>query len=111
MKLIKNQKKNYKNIFGFYEKPRVSVFRSNKHIYAQIINDNIGITITCASSIEKMKNKKFKKMDKAMEVGIILGERIKKCGIKKVVFDRNGYLYHGRIKALAEGLRKRGIKF
>lgn len=97
-----------KSVNGTAERPRLSVFRSNKQIYAQLINDLTGTTLVSASSlgIEKMA-----KIEQAQKVGALLAEKAKSAGIETVVFDRNGYLYHGRVKELAEGARKGGLKF
>jgi large subunit ribosomal protein L18 len=93
-------------------RPRLSVFRSMKNIYVQIIDDQKGLTIAAASSLEKeLKGKKAGKKAAASEVGKLIAERAKKAGITDVVFDRGGYLYHGRVKALAEGAREGGLKF
>ena len=101
-----------KKVYGSEEKPRLSVFRSNKQIYAQLINDDKGSTLVAASSREKVfADKKAPKQDMAKEVGKLLAEKAKEAGIEKVIFDRNGYLYHGRIKSLAEGAREGGLKF
>jgi len=101
-----------KKVFGSNDKPRLSVFRSNKQIYAQLINDDQGTTIVSASSREKaFAEKKVPKADMAKEVGKLLAEKAKEAGIEKVVFDRNGYLYHGRVKSLAEGAREGGLNF
>ena len=97
-------------IQGTDSRPRLSVFRSNKEIYAQIINDNEGNTLAAASSIEKNIKKTVKKKD-AEIVGELLAERALKKGIKEIKFDRGGYLYHGRVKALADSVRKKGLKF
>jgi large subunit ribosomal protein L18 len=99
-----------KKINGNNEVPRVSVFRSNAEIYAQIVNDKTGHTLLSVSSI-KMKDAKGKKSDIAKEVGVLLAKNAIEAGIKKVVFDRNGYLYHGRVKSLAEGAREGGLEF
>jgi large subunit ribosomal protein L18 len=95
-------------------KPRLSVFRSSKHIYAQVIDDAKGVTVAAASSIEKDLKARIKTgADKAAaaEVGKLLAERAVKAGIAEVVFDRGGYLYHGRIKSLAEAAREGGLSF
>ena len=92
---------------------RLSVFRSNKNIYAQIIDDNTGKTLVSASSLEKEINNS-KKDDKFMieeKIGNLIAERSIEKGIKKVIFDKGSYLYHGRIKALAESARKKGLEF
>ena len=101
-----------KKIEGSGNSPRLSVFRSNKEIYAQLINDLDGKTLAAASSNEKeLKKAKGTKSDLAKNVGKLIGERAKKAGFEIVVFDRSGYLYHGRVKALAEGAREAGLKF
>lgn len=101
-----------KKIAGRAEKPRLSVFRSNRHIYAQIIDDTAGRTLACASTLEKgLDSKEKKKVDVAAEVGRLLAERAKQEGVQKVVFERGGNLYHGRVKALAEGARQGGLEF
>jgi len=118
---LRRKKRIRKKIFGFPERPRVSVFRSHKHIYAQIINDVEGHTLVALSSlspevrtkVEELKGKgEIKgKVDVARLVGRMLAEKAKEKGITKVVFDRSGYKYHGRVKALAEGLREGGLEF
>ena len=97
-----------KSVNGTAERPRLSVFRSNKQIYAQLINDLTGTTLVSASSlgIEKMA-----KIEQAQKVGALLAEKAKSAGIETVVFDRNGYLYHGRVKALADAAREGGLNF
>lgn len=101
-----------KKVSGSTEQPRLSVFRSNKQIYAQVIDDNKGFTLVAASSAEKaFAEKKITKTEMAKEVGKLLAEKAREAGIEKVVFDRNGYLYHGRVKSLAEGAREGGLKF
>ncbi|MFN2395504.1 MAG: 50S ribosomal protein L18 [Bacteroidales bacterium] len=101
-----------KRVLGSGEKLRLSVFRSNKQIYAQLINDDKGLTVIAASSREKaFEEKKGNKTETAKEVGKLLAEKAKEAGIENVVFDRNGYLYHGRVKSLAEGAREGGLKF
>ncbi len=96
---------------GTKEMPRLSVFRSNSEIYAQIIDDVKGVTLTAASSLEKGAEKSGTKCEIAAKVGKVLAERALAAGINNVVFDRNGYLYHGRVKALADGAREGGLKF
>ena len=91
---------------------RVVVFKSNKHIYGQLLDDNKNLTLFSSSSMDNDLRKKLKsksKMDKSMEVGYTLAEKIKSNKIKKVVFDRNGYQFHGRVKALVEALKEKGI--
>ncbi len=93
-------------------RPRLSVFRSGRHIYAQIIKDEDGKTLAAASSIDEgMKGKKGATKDAAAAVGKLLAERATKAGVKEVVFDRGEYMYHGRIKALAEAAREAGLSF
>ncbi len=98
-----------RNINGTAERPRLSVYRSNKEIYAQIINDETGETLVSASSREK--GVKGTKSEKATAVGKAVAEKAKKAGIESVVFDRNGYIYHGRVKSLADGAREGGLQF
>ena len=97
-----------KSVNGTAERLRLSVFRSNKQIYAQVINDLTGKTLVAASSLglEKMPKK-----EQAEKVGEMLAEKAQAAGISTVVFDRNGYLYHGRVKELADGARKGGLNF
>jgi large subunit ribosomal protein L18 len=98
-------------IKGTAERPRLSVFRSNKQIYVQLINDIDGVTLASASSAVKGFEVKGKKADLAKEVGKQIAEKAIQAGVKSVVFDRGGYLYHGRVKALAEGAREGGLQF
>jgi large subunit ribosomal protein L18 len=100
-----------KNVEGTTEKPRLSVFRSNKEIYAQVINDETKQTIVAASSLEKDLSTDGTKSDVAKAVGMKVAERAMANGVEQITFDRNGYLYHGRIKSLAEGAREAGLKF
>lgn len=101
-----------KSLSGSTEIPRMSVFRSNKQIYAQIINDVTGETLISASSKEKtIAEQKVNKIDQAKLVGAAIAGKAKEKGIETVVFDRNGYLYHGRIKSLADAARENGLKF
>lgn len=101
-----------KRLSGTADKPRLSVFRSNKSIYAQIINDEKGETLASASSVSKdIGEKKVTKTEAAKLVGKLIAERAKESGVETVVFDRGGYLYHGRVKSLAEGAREGGLKF
>ena len=97
-----------KKVNGTAERPRLSVFRSNKQIYAQAVNDLTGTTLCAVSSLgmEKMPKK-----EQAAKVSEMFAEKAKEAGITTVVFDRNGYLYHGRVKELADGARKGGLKF
>ena len=110
MRLIRH-KRTRKKVVGTKDRPRLSVFRSLNHIYAQIINDDNGITLLQANSLELKATKTQTKTSIAEEVGKLLGQRAKEKKVKKVVFDKNGYKYHGRIKALANSVRKEGVKF
>ena len=92
-------------------RPRLSVFRSDKNIYAQIIDDAKGVTIAAASSLENGKGKGGSNKDAAAQVGKLIAERALKANVTDVVFDRGGYLYHGRVKALADAAREAGLKF
>ncbi len=94
--------------FGTAERPRLSIFRSNKFIYAQLINDVLGKTI---ASISTLSSKNQKKSEAAKMAGVNLGEIAKKLGIEKVVFHKGAYKYHGRVAAVAEGAREAGLKF
>ena len=99
-------------IFGTSDVPRLAVFRSNKQIYAQVIDDTVGKTLAAASSNDKnLANFKGTKIDQATAVGKSIAENAKSAGIETVVFDRGGFLYHGRVKALAESARESGLKF
>lgn len=101
-----------KRVTGVAERPRLSVYRSNKEIYAQIIDDVAGRTLCAASSTEKeIAGNKATKVETSQLVGKALAAKALAAGITTVVFDRNGYLYHGRVKALAEGAREGGLNF
>jgi len=101
-----------KVITGSGERPRMTVFRSNKDIYVQLVDDNSGTTLVAASSrVKGIADQKINKIEKAKLVGKLIAERAVENGILAVVFDRNGYLYHGRVKALADSAREGGIKF
>lgn len=106
-----------KKLAGTTERPRLNVYRSVNHIYAQVIDDANGVTLVAATSVEKGKGVKGDKrptggnVSSAKEVGKLIAERAKEKGISKVVFDRGGYLYHGRIKALADAAREAGLQF
>ena len=110
---IRIKKRIRKNLEGNSDKPRMSVFRSNKQIYVQLINDINGETILAVSSTAKeiADKKDINKSEQAKLVGRLLAEKALENGIKEVVFDRNGYLYHGRIKSLADSARENGLKF
>jgi len=109
-KRLKRHKKIRKKIFGTLERPRLSVFKTNHHIYAQAIDDTQGRTLVSASSLE-FKNEKLTNKQKTEKVAQLLAERLKQKGITKIVFDRGGFSYKGRIKMLAEKLRDLGIEF
>lgn len=100
-----------KNISGTAEKPRLNVFRSLNHIYAQIIDDTKGITLVSASSLDKSFDGYGGNVEAAKKVGKMVAEKALEKGIKTVVFDRGGYIYHGRVAALAEGAREAGLEF
>ena len=100
-----------KKIRGSAERPRISVFRSNSQIYAQLIDDLTGHTIAAASSKEAGVDSKSPKLEQAVSVGKIIAQKAIAAGVNQIVFDRGGYLYHGRVKALAEGAREAGLKF
>ena len=101
-----------KTSVGTIEKPRLSVYRSNKEIYAQLIDDNTGTTLAAASSRDKeLSEAKGTKSEIANQVGKSIAEKALKAGIEKVSFDRGGNLYHGRVKSLADGAREGGLKF
>lgn len=111
---IKRHKKVRAKIKGTNKIPRVSVFRSNRHVSVQLIDDTTGKTILSNTLKSKSKSRvapKGTKIDVASKTGEIIAQKAKGKGIKKVVFDRGGYKYHGRVKALAEGLRKGGLEF
>ena len=100
-----------KRLTGSENRPRLSVYRSNKGIYAQIINDETGKTLVAASSLSKDFNAKGNKSEQSVAVGKLVAEKAIAAGVKEVVFDRNGYLYHGRVKSLADGAREGGLVF
>lgn len=102
-----------KKLVGTTDRPRLSVFRSAKHIYAQVIDDSKGETIVSASTLDKeLAGSEFEnKTAAASKIGTLVAERAKAKGVETVVFDRNGYIYHGRVKALSEGAREAGLKF
>jgi large subunit ribosomal protein L18 len=103
-----------KKVSGTAERPRLTVFRSSKHIYAQVVNDVAHQTIATASTLDEViipQLAGLKKSDKAKKIGAAIAERLKAKGIDQVVFDRNGYIYHGRIMALADAAREAGLKF
>jgi large subunit ribosomal protein L18 len=106
-----------KKVLGTAERPRLNIYRSVNHIYAQVIDDGKGVTLVSASSLEAGKDKDGKahlkggNLASAKQVGKLIAERAKEKGLTEIVFDRGGYLYHGRIKALADAARAAGLKF
>ncbi|MEA3280496.1 MAG: 50S ribosomal protein L18 [Thermodesulfobacteriota bacterium] len=120
---IKRKKRIRKVLVGTKQRPRLSVFRSANHIYAQVIDDTCGHTIAAASTVEKAVKENFAqalnnssdlnkgKVLAAVYVGELVAERAAEKGVKQVVFDRNGFLYHGRVKAVSDGARKAGLVF
>lgn len=111
---LKRKKRIRKSIFGTQQRPRLSIFRSAKHIYAQIINDSTGHTLVSVSTLEQLVKESPECKNKiavAILVGKLVAERASERGIKKVVFDRNGFLYHGRVKAVSDGAREAGLDF
>ena len=98
-------------IYGTSEVPRLCVYRSNTNIYAQIIDDEKGITLVSANSLDKELKLTSNNIEAASKIGEVIAKKAVKAGIKKVVFDRGGYLYHGRVKALAEAARENGLEF
>ena len=98
-------------VFGTSERPRLNVVRSAKHIYAQLIDDVNGVTLVSANTLEKTFEGATGNAEAAKKVGLVLAERAKAKGIDQVVFDRGGYLFHGRVAALAEGAREGGLEF
>jgi len=100
-----------KIVFGTASKPRLSVFRSNKEIYAQLVDDNAGATLLSVSSRDKEIEATGSKLEVAKGIGKSIAEKAAKAGIEGVAFDRNGFLYHGRVKALADAAREAGLKF
>jgi large subunit ribosomal protein L18 len=116
---LKRKKRIKKKVVGTSERPRLSVFRSAKHIYAQVIDDTSGFTLSTASSLEKEVKEHPDygaelgegKITQAALIGKVVAERAMSKGIKQVVFDRNGFLFHGRIKAVSEGAREAGLVF
>ena len=111
---LKRKKRIRKKLVGTNDQPRLCVFRSAKHIYAQVVDDSLGQTLAAASSLEKTvreSSESKNKLSAANTVGKIIGQRALEKGVKKIVFDRNGFLYHGRIKAVSDGAREVGLKF
>ncbi len=107
---LRIRKRIRKNVSGTAAKPRLAVFRSNKQIYAQIIDDENGVTLAAASSLKNKDAQSVSKTEQASMIGKEIAEKAVKAGINNVVFDRGGYLYHGRVKQLAEAAREAGLK-
>ena len=111
-KRIKRKKRIRAKVSGETTKPRLSVFRSSKHTYAQLVDDQTGSTLVCASTLdESFKGKSGKNSEAAQFVGSLIAKKAKEKGIERCVFDRNGYIYHGRVKALADKARESGLQF
>lgn len=108
---LKRRKRIRSKISGTAERPRLSVFRSNTNIYAQLIDDVAGVTLASASSLDKSVSKDATKVEQAQAVGKAIAEAGKAKGITEVVFDRGGYIYHGRVEALADAARENGLEF
>jgi large subunit ribosomal protein L18 len=108
---LKIKRRIRKKVFGTAKLPRLTVFRSNKQIYAQLIDDLTGTTLASAASYKNKDIAKGNKVAQATIVGKLVAEKAKAAGVEVVVFDRNGYLYHGRVKALANSAREGGLKF
>ena len=108
---IRRRKHIRKKISGTTERPRMTVYRSNTRIYIQVIDDSLGETVASASTLEKVNREIKRNVEGAEKLGTIIGGRLKEKNIDSIVFDRNGYFYHGIVKAVAEGARKAGIKF
>ncbi len=106
---VRRKKHVRKTVSGTPERPRLSVFKSNRHLYAQVIDDMSGVTIAYANNMEKDNKAIASTVEGAEKLGVLLGERLKEKNISTVVFDRNGFLYHGKVKAIAEGVRKAGV--
>jgi large subunit ribosomal protein L18 len=103
-----------KKVYGSSERPRLTVFRSGKHIYAQVINDEVGATLVSAATVQpalREDGKFLGNIEGAKRVGKAVAEAAQNAGVKQVVFDRNGFLYHGRVRALAEAAREAGLEF
>jgi large subunit ribosomal protein L18 len=106
---VRRRRRIRKKVAGDSARPRLSVFRSNRHIYAQLVDDATGRTVAAASDVETSVDGKAK-ADRAKAVGALLAQRAKEAGVDRAVFDRGGRLYHGRVKALAEGAREGGLQ-
>ena len=111
LKRIRRHKKIRKDLHGTKDRPRLCVFRSNQHIYAQLINDENAKVLMSVSDKDVKAKKGEKKSDMAKEVGKLMAKKAIESKIEKVIFDRGGFIFHGRVKALAEGAREGGLKF
>ena len=110
----KRQRRIRKKLSGTAERPRLAVFRSSKHIYAQLINDVDGVTIAAASTLSpgvKEEGKNLGNIEGAKKVGLAVADKAKEAGVTSVIFDRGGYIYHGKVKALADAAREGGLDF
>ncbi len=108
---LRRHKRVRKKVHGSSERPRLVVFRSNKHLYAQVVDDLGGRTLAAASSLDPSIREKTEGKKQPAEVGKLVAQRAKEKGIKSVVFDRGGYMFHGRVKALADAARQEGLEF
>jgi large subunit ribosomal protein L18 len=108
---IRIKKRIRKNISGTEQKPRLSIFRSNRQVYVQMVDDVTGKTLLSASSLKNESAQKTNKIEQAKMIGAEIAEKALSAGIETCVFDRNGFLYHGRVQALAEAAREKGLKF
>ena len=108
---LRRKKRIRKRISGSSERPRLSVFRSAKHVYAQVIDDTKGATLVAVSSFEKGNRLPSANAEECKKLGLLVAERCKAKKISKIVFDKNGNIYHGRVKALADGAREGGLQF
>lgn len=112
---LRRKKRIRKKVRGTMERPRLCVYRSLNHVYAQIIDDERGVTLVSASTLSPELREEIRnisgKVDVAKKVGELIGQKAREKGIERVVFDRNGYIYHGRVKAVAEGARTAGLQF
>ncbi len=109
---LKRHERVRKNVIGTPTRPRLNIYRSGKHIYAQIIDDSVGNTLVSASTLDKSLNLAVtKNKEAAKSVGELIGKKALEKGIETVVFDRGGFIYHGRVKELADGAREAGLKF
>lgn len=108
-KRLRRKRRVRKKVFGHHDRPRLTVYRSNRHMYAQVVDDIDGVTLASASTLEGGDFDELDKSAQAKHVGKLVAERVKEKGIEAVVFDRNGYIYHGRVAAVADGAREAGL--